>query len=198
MKPVWEQCHVDVTYQPTQRLLLNYAVGQAGVYDYKGPDYNLGVLCYSGHGLANSKVYGYLRVKYAVELVDRTSDLPNLTPPAPLDLQALLGLQAQPAQQGQRGTQAHPGHQAPRGLRVPEGLLALLDQQERKDLPDQQETSVHQALKACLEWLAHRARLAPKESSDPQAPQEAQDHQESQAQRDHSDQLGYLDPPSLE
>lgn len=124
--PVWAPIHIDVRYEPTQRWLLNY---NSTVWNYKSPDYNLGMLYVFMAGVAGDAPVGIVNIDYSVALVDRARTLPNLAGPP-----ALLALQAPQGQLDQRADSAH---------RVPPASKAQLDlpePQEHKDLREPQES----------------------------------------------------------
>lgn len=117
--PVWAPVHIDVRYEPTQRWLLNYSTA---TWNYKSPDYNLGMLYVFMAGVAGDAPVGIVNIDYSIALVDRARTLPNLAgPPALLAPLALAG----PSDQ-----RADSVHRVPPVSRVQQGPP---EQQERKD-----------------------------------------------------------------
>lgn len=171
---VWAPCRLEIRYEPTQRWLLNYS---SSVWDYKGPDYNLGLLYATVIGDAPEGVLGTLRVEYTVVLVDRANTLPNPTGPlAPLVLQAPQGLRAQAEDPDLRG------------------LLERLERLERKDLSVTQDPPERKDLPATQDQPEPPAKPEPRAPLDQPGPQvqpEPLELLESQ------DPLAPLDPPAL-
>lgn len=125
---IWSHTSVDVRYEPTQRWLLNYSTS---VWDYKGPDYNLGVLYANVVGDPGDGAVGVLKVDYSVVLVDRARTLPNPAGPSALLAQlALLGQQVQQVDSDHRALPAPLERPAPL---APRASLDLPEPQELKE-----------------------------------------------------------------
>lgn len=155
---VWAPCRLEVRYEPTQRWLLNYT---SAVWDYQGPDYNLGLLYATVIGGAPEGVLGTLRVEYTVTLVDRANTLPNLTgPPAPLVLQAPQGLRAQAEDPDLRGLLERLERLERKDLSATQDQLEPLAKPEPPVLPDQPDPQV---LLEPLEPQASQDQLVPLE-----------------------------------
>lgn len=140
---VWAPVQMEVRYEPTQRWLLNYATG---VWDYKGPDYNLGMLYALVLGAPAATLLGTLKVEYTVTLVDRARTLPNPVGPSALlarqALQDLLGQQVDLDQLGLLVRQAQ---------RAQPDLPDLPDPRESPELQEHKDSPVSRDSPALLE-----------------------------------------------